>query len=126
MNKLLTEFEGGFPVTLDDFRFIDSAYRTAIERLCKGLFGTAETYIIEGCEVELVGNVYNVSAGAVLIDGEICEVAAQSLIKDPAQTNVKWLKEISLSTATKTMANNTIVQPYELRSAILINYTPEE
>jgi len=73
MNKLDTNNNGGFPLTLNDFRFIDDSVRLALYDIC-GAFGITGAVILYGCQVQQQGNYMVVSEGAILNNGEIWHV----------------------------------------------------
>jgi hypothetical protein len=69
MNKLITNFNGGEPIYLDDIRWNDEAYRAAITSIVSGLCGGIDC-IIQGCE--LVSS--TIGVGYVFLSGEILQV----------------------------------------------------
>jgi hypothetical protein len=76
MNKLLTNINGKMPLFLDDIRFLDDIYRTAINNIIKGLIDSTygEKLIVSGCVpiVNISTMLCTVSAGMVMINGELC------------------------------------------------------
>lgn len=69
MRKLNTTLLGGFPLDLNDLQWLSDGLIEAIEQNWRA-FGDA--YILRGCVVTPVGpTLYNVSAGAVVMDGEV-------------------------------------------------------
>jgi hypothetical protein len=69
MNKLDTSLLGGFPFELNDLEWQFLAYNRAFTDLCNG-FGSS--FILHGCERTTVGvNTYDISAGAIVMSGEI-------------------------------------------------------
>lgn len=69
MRKLDTSLLGGFPFDLDDLSWLSDGLIEAIEQNWRA-FGSA--YILRGCVVSDAGvNLYNVSSGAVVMDGEV-------------------------------------------------------
>lgn len=69
MNKLDTNVNGGYPVELDDFRFLDDIYRTGIHKIIQSFSNFA---ILTGCEIGLdLNNDEKINAGWVVINGEI-------------------------------------------------------
>lgn len=72
MNKLITTDTGGFPYVLDDIRFEQDAYRNAFLALASAVRNSATgDYILYGCNVTDNTTNFDVSAGAVVFDGEI-------------------------------------------------------
>tara|TARA_R110002111_G_scaffold140072_1_gene206021 strand:- start:89 stop:841 length:753 start_codon:yes stop_codon:yes gene_type:complete len=70
MNQLDTNFNGGYPIELDDFRFLDEIYRTGIHQVMQSLSSFA---ILTGCDAG--GTDVNgddvLNAGWVVVNGEI-------------------------------------------------------
>jgi len=79
MNKFITTNNGGLPYVLDDIRFEQDAVREAFLGLVNS-WGVAneESYILNGCEIT-VGATIDITAGHVVIQGEIYKVLAQSI-----------------------------------------------
>lgn len=79
MDKLET-YAGGHRLTTSQLMFLQTATREALSALCT-MFGN--NFIVSGCEITdgIVGGIRTVSitAGWVCVDGEICEVEAQSV-----------------------------------------------
>ncbi len=76
MDKFLTDIIGKMPIVLNDFRFVDSAYRHAFSSYLKAI--KAENCILYGCNItHLNGNKYKIDEGAVAINAEtfICDEA---------------------------------------------------
>jgi hypothetical protein len=78
MNKLITDFTGKHPFTLDDLAFIQNASKDTIAEIIKGLARDGNPLmIIYGCKFTIVsGTNANYSAGAVYMNGEIFSVDA--------------------------------------------------
>jgi hypothetical protein len=85
MNKLDTSLLGGFPFDLNDLEWQFDAYERAFADVVRG-FGSS--FIIHGCVPTTVAlNTYDISAGAVVMDGELYPFAgvAGLVIADPAE-----------------------------------------
>ncbi len=70
MNNLDTNVNGGYPVELDDFRFLDDIYRTGIHQIIQALSSFA---ILTGCDyggTDINGDDV-LNAGWVVVNGEI-------------------------------------------------------
>lgn len=80
MNKLKTDIDGKMPITLDDHRWFDAAYREAFYGIASA-FGitAADSFKLSGCVVTKVGNTYTTTAGYIWLAGEIYKVEAQSI-----------------------------------------------
>jgi hypothetical protein len=85
MKRLITTDNGGFPLVLDDFRWIESGLMEALKGIISPFLGNDTILILSGC-VEHVGSAgHTISNGYVYIDGEICrfndDVIQQSTYK---------------------------------------------
>ena len=81
--KQLKTFTGGHPFNLDDLIHIQDGMNEAIISLVKGLLSNGAAIpncVLYGLEETPAGfgNI-NYSAGAVIIDGEICQFEAQTI-----------------------------------------------
>ncbi|MCT4580850.1 MAG: hypothetical protein N4A35_05475 [Flavobacteriales bacterium] len=69
MNILETNVNGGYPIELDDFRFLDNIYRNGIHQVIRSL---ADNAILTGVERGVdINNNEKISEGWVILDGEI-------------------------------------------------------
>ncbi len=83
MNELVTNIHGKFPYVLDDIRFLDAAYRSAILAISKGI-ASGEDIILSGLEVTDNGNnSYTYSSGVVLLQGELLNVSGVTVNVPP-------------------------------------------
>jgi len=75
MKKLNTALNGGWPLSLDDYRFWDDGIREAFQGFLSA-FGASpdDSFVLSGAEVSGAGN--NYTDGFVCINGEICKVNA--------------------------------------------------
>jgi hypothetical protein len=71
MNKLLTTDIGGLPITLNDIRWNDDAYREALTSV---LLAFGNNFIVQGCAVD--GD--NIAAGYIMLNGELLKVDAHA------------------------------------------------
>lgn len=120
MNKLITNIEGQMPFVLDDIRWFADGIYDAFANLIETLGGNM---ILFGCETSPSGNNYEVSAGALALDGEIYKVDAHTAIGESGAGYADWyfVPDISYSAeGTKTFGNGTIHETYEIRKAKLI------
>lgn len=117
MNRIDTNINGGFPVTLNDLRFIDDAIRLALDDILKGLAGD-QPVIIFGCTVSpLEQGDYQVSAGAVFYQGEIWHVYQHLLSYSQIPD---WAFYLTYDpTGNKTFKDGIQHNTYEIRKAIL-------
>jgi microcystin-dependent protein len=88
MNKLILNQAGGQKLIREDLAFMDNAYRDAFKGLTSA-FG--DNFILSGCDLDQFG--VAISAGQVVINGEICEVDAQILATSPPAGQNYWRVE---------------------------------
>ena len=82
MNKFITTDNGGLPIQLDDFRFIDDSVRGAFKGMLSAYgIDPADSFIISGCAVTDGGTNWNIAAGYISLDGEVLEVDAHTVTK---------------------------------------------
>lgn len=121
MNKLITTYTGRMPFMLDDIRFVDDAFRKSFEALAKSV-STTTNYILWGCVATEGGGFVTVTDGAVVINGEICQVIAHSIAQG-ADIEDYWLQlNVTYDPAgTKIWDDNGAVShdTYQVRKAIL-------
>lgn len=79
MNIFKTTDNGGLPLALNDFRWIDAGYREAFKALMSG-YGVvdSEAVIISGCERTLATGTVSIAEGYISLGGEICLVPAHT------------------------------------------------
>jgi hypothetical protein len=126
MNKLITTNNGGFPLVLDDLRFLDEAYRDAFKHIIQGFIPDIDVnnsaLILKGCERTTVGifpeiiTTYN--PGIVAINGEIC--VFDGLIEGIGPVRSWSLKADLDPSGTKVFKNGDSNTVYQLRTAELI------
>jgi hypothetical protein len=126
MNRFNTTNNGGLPILLDDFRFMDSATREAI----RGMFSAfsnmtqADSFIISGCVI--TGTITRTcSAGFIFFEGEICYVEAHTLPTLTVGQSWYWgIVETVDSSGTRIMRDTTVADCYILRRAKVFGGTP--
>lgn len=118
MDKLKTDINGGFPLTLDDLRFEQDAIRGAFRGLLNGFKGSIDTFIISGVNVTSAGGIsWNVSEGWVCFKGEICKVDAHvaTFVEDAALTLI-----VGNTGPTVQLKNSELQQVWQTRRARII------
>lgn len=82
MDKFKTTDNGGLPIQLNDFRFMQDGTSDSFKGLA-GAFGVtaANSYILQGCDVTDGGSVWNIAAGYIALEGEVLPVTAHSVTK---------------------------------------------
>lgn len=90
MNRINSNFNLGFDLVLEDFRFEAASIRLAIADLCKGL-GHAGPVILFGCNVTYAGTTATVTEGAIFYNDEIWHVYNHTFaVPDPLVGNPQW------------------------------------
>ena len=137
MKKLITTNEGGFPLVLDDLRWMTSGIYESLKAVCRALIPTGETgLILEGCElIDNGNNNYVLSEGYVYFKTstyeEICRVDAQQLtLISPYTTPALMPYPITDSAGAKVFYNGTTYNTYQEIKGLLFginaSYTGEE
>lgn len=119
MNKLQSTDLGGIPLEWDDLRWESDAIREALLNLVKGFSEQAySNMVIWGCDVSGAGH----TAGAVLLNGEICTVDALATLPTPGVGQVLHfqLTETDDPSGTETMQNGSVTNQYKIRKAVVV------
>lgn len=127
MNKLITTDIGGFPVVLDDIRFIDTAIRESFAAVFKSFMQNEDTsnvaLIIHGCEKTTTGtfptitNTY--SPGIVVLDGE--PLLFQGLVVSGVDVARRWVIDNTFDpSGDKLFKNGDTNSTYQIRTAKLV------
>ncbi len=121
MNNFKTDYDGGLPLVLDDFRWIDEGYRKAFYGIMSA-FGVTdqETFILSGCTRSVSSGTVSITEGYVSIGGEVCYVPPHSY-SEPGGGDVEfWVVDLSFDSAgLKTFQNSSLNNAYEVRSAVV-------
>jgi hypothetical protein len=124
MNKLQTNYNGGFPFDLDDIRFEQNAIREAFKGMLSALSIPVETNgILSGCESDGT----DVTAGFVVIDHEILYFPGSVLpgiTPGPGKLHHFRLSVSYDSNGLETFENGSSHDTWEIRTAELIYNTP--
>lgn len=116
MNKYLI-YEGGQPVYLDDFAFLQSSFTDVIKGLCSALkFGEKNILLRDPVTTVLSGTntIYTVASGGYIVIGdEIYPIQAGELVVPTSQA--VYFVVTSEKYQSETLSNNTEVQVYERR-----------
>lgn len=119
MNKLLTEFTGGFPFLLNDLRFIDDAVKLAIADLTTAVAGS-EPVIIYGCQTQQQANFVSVSEGAIFWQGEIWHVYPHNFTAPNPMTEAPYWNFVTENgpEGSRTFENAETHQVHQIRKAV--------
>ncbi|MBA3901730.1 MAG: hypothetical protein H0X62_16260 [Bacteroidetes bacterium] len=91
MDKLITTHNGGMPDTLDHFRWYEESVKNVLENICRGLNNGASTaLVLWGVNVTISGNNYDVTEGAIFVQGEIFRVPAHTLARFASGTGTYY------------------------------------
>ena len=119
MNNLKTNFTAPVPIEWDDIEWMQQAFKDSFNSLISGI---GDTFIISGCEVtEPGGDILNVAAGWVAIDGEILKVAAQSIDLSGGGSAQYLLEEVDDPTGSESDLDGNTVECYQVRRAKLVS-----
>lgn len=122
MNKLLTNFNGGYPIELEDLRFRDESYRSAITNLVGSL---ATHAILTGCQISenQSTGLMTVSSGWVVIDGEIGYLPVRSGLDETLQYGIVSDNFVD-SSVVKVLQSGGSVKPNEIRQFKIESWHP--
>jgi microcystin-dependent protein len=117
MNNIKTDYIGGFPLKLDDFRFGHDAVLEAF----RGIMSTygidnSTAVILKGCARSSAAGTTSIAEGYVSIGGEICFVPAHSYPDPSGGEQEYWILESTFDVAgLKQFQNLTNNDTYEVR-----------
>ena len=119
MNKLTTINNGGFPVFLDDLRWVENANFIAFKGVLSMLGSDAfNVIVLSGCVRSVVGSTVSFSTGYVVMNGEIFFVPAHSFTDDSFEY---WtITESFDANGDKTFFNAVTNQTYLIRTATVV------
>lgn len=119
MNRIETNFNLGFDLVLEDFRFQDAAVRLAFADLTKAL-GHSGPVILWGCNVSYAGTMATVTEGAIFYNNEIWHVYAHTFqVPSPDPGDPSWCFVISNDPeGAKLDSELNPHQTYEVRKAV--------
>lgn len=124
MNQFITTDLGGLPLRLDDFRFMQDAWRQGFEGIAK-IFGYTDNDTFALTKPEING--LNYSEFFVCHKGEIWKFPGGSIANPPAGFFTYAVFLIGNdSNGDKVFANGTTSQTYETREIILSNLAPSD
>jgi hypothetical protein len=117
MNNLKTTDLGGFPLKLDDFRFINNAVLEAFKGMMS-MYDIADSHavILSGCTRTSSSGTTSIAQGYISIGGEICFVPAHSYPDPTLGQNEYWMIDVSYDLAGyKHFQNTDPHNTYEVR-----------
>lgn len=117
MNKLNTTFNGGLPLNLNDFRFIDDSVRLALKDIMKSFAGDEACYMYLQ-SLEVTGETaYHVGEGAIFYQGEIWHIYEHTA---EIEGLAYWAFYVSNDPdGNKTFKDGLQHNTYEIRKAVL-------
>lgn len=117
MNNFKTNYDGGLPLVLDDFRWMHSITTEAFKSVLSS-FGITDqqTFIFSGCQRSVAGGIVTITEGYVSIGGEPCHVLEHSY-PEPTGGDVEfWVIDTSYdASGAKVFQNTTLNETYEIR-----------
>ena len=117
MNNLKTTDTGGFPLKLDDFRFVNNAVLEAFKGMMS-MYDVTDSHavILSGCARTSASGTTSIAQGYISIGGEICFVPAHSYPTPSLGQNEYWMIDVSYDTSgNKTFQSTTPHNTYEVR-----------
>lgn len=119
MNKLITDYTGGFPFLLNDLRFVDDSIRQAIKDIVTSMCGEGPV-ILYGCQITQHPTYISVTEGAIFWSGEIWHVYPHNFTApNPLVEMPSWyFVEESGPQGSRTFENAEIHQVHQIRKAI--------
>lgn len=122
MDFFNTNFNQGFPIELDDIRFLQEQYRNGIHQLAQSLASDA---ILTGCELSQAQDGSDqVNAGWIIINGEIGYLPETSGLDVDSTYRVVANNYIDNSITKQIFGTNLLVKPYEIRQFQIIPNHP--
>lgn len=92
MNRLITTNNGGHPLMLNDFRWIESGIMNSFKALISAFNPTLDGVIVlSGCERTLNGVNASISEGYIAINGEICFVPSHTFTASQGSEVEYWM-----------------------------------
>jgi len=124
-DKFITLANGGTPINLDDFRWItgqvvggNQSIIQALENLLRGET-LVDDFLVSGCVLSGSNPTKSLTAGWVMLGGELLEVAARSGDINDANDNRIILSTSFDATGDKTLLNGATAQTYQKRRGIV-------
>lgn len=116
MNKLNTTDNGGFPLDLDDIRWLQDGIAEGFKGLLSAFgINPADSFIISGCAVVDNAPNYDIAEGYISLNGEVLYVPAHSLAQTGGHTYY-WDLEVTYdSSGLESFRNGTSYDTYEIR-----------
>lgn len=113
MKTFDTNYLGGMPLVLDDFRFMESIHKDAFEAIMKPYALNHDIVILSGCEITTGGGVSFISEGWILFEGEICRVPSHFFLAVPSSqwSFVKTQIELTAVDSFKVFPSNPDTSP---------------
>lgn len=124
MNNLKTDIDGGFPLRLDDFRWLFEAEKEALKGIIKSLIGDETSCKLYGCVVVDTeqGDVWTCTEGFIYMLNEIFYVPAHQIVDGTGNGNLTFQVDLTYdATGLKTFEDASQHDTYEYRRAKLSN-----
>jgi hypothetical protein len=132
MNNLKTTNIGGFPLQLDDFRFVNDSVLEAFRGIMSTYGIVDSVVVLSGCKKTTFGGTTTISSGYVSINGEICLVPSHSYPVITGGEVEYWTVDVSFdSEGLKEFQDGTMNNTYEVRigkvvkgASVPVDHTP--
>lgn len=108
MNNFKTTADGGMPLVLNDFRFINDSQLQALKGIVS-VFGVTDqtAVILSGCERTILSGTVTIASGYISLGGEICFVPSHSYPVPSVGNFEYWVLNVSFDTAGLKLYKNT-------------------
>ncbi|MDP2723215.1 MAG: hypothetical protein Q8O72_10690 [Bacteroidales bacterium] len=123
MNKLKTTDIGGFPLRLDDLRWLDDAQREAFMAVIKTLIGEYDYARLFGCDlIDTEQGTIECTSGYVYFNDEIFYVEPSWVNDSFNPSQMFFVEDVSYDTPAglKTFEDTTTHETYEIRRATMV------
>ena len=120
MNEFITDVNGGFPLFLDDIRFLDSTFRNSLISLVRAITG-GDGCVLSGINItpdEPSTDAITVSSGFIFSEGNIYYFPGQ-IIENYNPSTIYVFKISQTLGGTRILANSDVVDAYKIFTAYL-------
>ena len=123
MDKLITTSSGGIPIILDDLRWLtgqesNQAIIQAVEDLLRGEV-LSDDFIVSGLVLSGSNPIKSLTAGWVMLGGDLLQVAARTADIDDSTDNRIILSTTNNSAGLKTLLNGSTADTYQQNRGIV-------
>lgn len=120
MKHLITDIDGGFPLVLDDIRWLKSSYEDIAQMINYGLVGPNNPILYKPLSLSVSGTTTTVTDGILLLNNELLHVTPHSF--DNSKT-YKWfeLSEVFEASGSKIFQDSSVHDTYMIRYVKIVS-----